>query len=132
MYTVSHEDMDAIAKDYPNHVIRNVILSEQVKLVSSKSSSSLKSSIKGGHKDRKPRVRGQHTDAGREDRDQEDHKEELPYNIELSAILGRWGEEQKEGRRLALWKLSGQSSGFSEIIEHPWAGTGNTLVQVEF
>nr|CAD7395202.1 unnamed protein product [Timema cristinae] len=45
--------------------------------------------VKGGHKDRKPRIRGQHTDAGREDRGQEDHREELPYNIELSDILGR-------------------------------------------
>nr|CAD7430071.1 unnamed protein product [Timema monikensis] len=49
----------------------------------------LVSQSKGGHKDRKPRIRGQHTDAGREDRGQEDHREELPYNIELSDILGR-------------------------------------------
>nr|CAD7593200.1 unnamed protein product [Timema genevievae] len=69
---------------------------------------------KGGQKDRKPRVRGQHTDTGREDRDQEGHREELPYNIELSAILGRFTSFHTYPV-ISLWsQLCGKANNFME------------------
>nr|CAD7265580.1 unnamed protein product [Timema shepardi] len=58
----------------------------------------------------------------------------MPSTKQSQHILRRGGKEggyieQKERRRLALWKFSGQPSDFSEIVEHPRAGTGNTLGQ---